>query len=223
MENHELIENNCLSPRMDAPLPAVCPASPRPKKATTPYPFDAEYVRKLTTGDPEIETHFVEYFSGLLFAKLRFHLRSGQEIQEFQQEVFLRVLRFLRGGQTLHKPERLGAFVNSVCSNVLMEHFRQKSRVVQFDEHTPEPRDSRTDLEKDLVTDETRRRVRSMINELAPKDRRILQALFVDDREKDSVCQEFGVTRSHLRVLLHRARERFRRLTYAQQAISTDC
>jgi RNA polymerase sigma-70 factor (ECF subfamily) len=54
-------------------------------------------------------------------------------------------------------------------------------------------------------------------------DRRILKALYLEEREKDSVCREFGVTRGYLRVLLHRAKERFRQLTHARQIISADC
>ena len=74
-----------------------------------------------------------------------------------------------------------------------------------------------------MVTDENQSRVRSLVAELAPKDRRILKALFLDERAKDSVCEEFGVSRGYLRVLLHRAKERFRRLTSAESAVSVDC
>jgi RNA polymerase sigma-70 factor, ECF subfamily len=214
MKQHEIIENDGAPERQ-------APASPRER--CNQYAFDAEYVRKLVAGDHETETHFVEYFSGLLFAKLRFHLRSWQDIQDFQQEVFLRVLRTLRQGEGLRQPERLGAFVNAVCSNIIFEHFRQKSRLVQFEEHAPEPRDLRTDLERDLVNEETRRRVRELIDELAPRDRNILRATVLEEREADSVCREFGVSKGHLRVLLHRARLRFRRLTFAREAVSTDC
>jgi len=208
----------------DQPLrPPQPSASPRVTEHSNRYSFDAEYVRKLIDGDQSTETHFVEYFSPLLFAKLRFHLRSCQDVQDFQQEVFLRVLRSLRQGHGVRQPERIGAFVNSVCSNVLFEHFRQKSRLVQFEENATEPRDWRTDLEKDLMTEETRRRVRELIEELAPRDRNILTAAVLEERQPQSVCREFGVSKGHLRVLLHRARQRFRRLTYAREAVSSDC
>jgi RNA polymerase sigma-70 factor (ECF subfamily) len=182
------------------------------------HPFTSEYVRKLTAGDAD-----VEYFSSLLLVKLRFHLRSGQEVQELRQEVFVRVLRALRQGEGLQKPEGLGAYVNSVCNNVLLEYFRYKSRVIQFDEHIPEPMDSRTDPEREMVTAENQSRVKSLVAELAPKDRRILKALYLDERERDSVCREFGVSRGYLRVLLHRAKQRFRQLTRARQVIAADC
>jgi len=217
MDDRELIDNGDATSGTNRP-------TPRPvRKASNLYPFNAEYVRKLTEGNADVESHFVDYFSGLLAAKLRFHLRSGQEIQEFQQEVFLRVLRSLRQGSGIHNPERLGAYVNAVCNNVLMEYFRHKSRMVQFDQNVPEPPDLATDLEKSLVTEEDRNRVRSLVAELGPKDRRILKALFLDEREKDSICREFGVSRAYLRVLLHRASERFRRLTSSREITSVGC
>jgi RNA polymerase sigma-70 factor, ECF subfamily len=187
------------------------------------HPFTADYVQKLTAGDADVELHFVEYFSSLLLVKLRFHLRSGQEVQELRQEVFVRVLRALRQGAGLQKPEGLGAYVNSVCNNVLLEYFRYKSRVVQLDEHVPEPTDFRTDPERELVTAENQDRVKSLVAELAPKDRRILKALYLDERERDSVCREFGVSRGYLRVLLHRAKDRFRQITRARHVIPADC
>jgi RNA polymerase sigma-70 factor (ECF subfamily) len=44
-----------------------------------------------------------------------------------------------------------------------------------------------------------------VLDNLAEKDRRILVALFMDEKEREQVCQEFGITRDNLRVLLHRA------------------
>jgi RNA polymerase sigma-70 factor (ECF subfamily) len=51
-----------------------------------------------------------------------------------------------------------------------------------------------------------------VIDELTPKDAAILKAIFLDERDKDSVCEQFGVGRGYLRVLLHRAKNRFRQL-----------
>jgi len=103
-----------------------------------------------------------------------------------------------------------------------MEHFRHKSRMVQFDQNVPEPPDMRADLETTLVAEENGSRVRSVVAELSPKDQRILKALFFEEQEKDTICREFGVTRGHLRVLLHRAAQRFRRLTALREAASVE-
>jgi RNA polymerase sigma-70 factor (ECF subfamily) len=175
------------------------------------YAFDEDYVRRLANGDPETETHFVEYFSGLLLAKLRHRLRLPQEAEDLRQEVFLRVLRALRGGSGIEQPERLGAFVLSVCNYVLMEHVRGGARTTQWDENTPEPSQREdADPEWNLVSAETREQVRTLITRLSTQDQGILRALFYEERDKDAVCRDYGVGRDYLRVLLHRAKKRLR-------------
>ncbi len=46
--------------------------------------------------------------------------------------------------------------------------------------------------------------------QLSEKDRQLLRAIFLEEKEKDQVCREFGVDRDYLRVLLHRAKNNFR-------------
>jgi RNA polymerase sigma-70 factor (ECF subfamily) len=179
--------------------------------------FDCEYVQKLTEGDPVVEQHFVSYFEGLLLVKLRFRLRSTQDVEDLRQEVFLRVLRTLRQGNGVQQPERFGAFVNSVCNNLIFEYFRMKGHASQSDEFVDDRKDPGVDLERDLITQESHQAVRTMIAELSPRDRNILTAVWLDERDKNDVCRELGVDRSYLRVLLHRARNRFRVLVVGQR------
>jgi RNA polymerase sigma-70 factor (ECF subfamily) len=173
------------------------------------YAFDQEYVRRLASGDPETETHFIEYFSGLLLAKLRTRLRLPQEAEDLRQEVFLRVLRTVRRSGGIEQPERLGAFVLSVCNFVLMEHVRGSARTAQWDENMPE-QSNNDSPERDLASAETREQVRACIGTLPAQDQGILRALFYEERDKDAVCRDYGVGRDYLRVLLHRAKRRLR-------------
>ena len=61
-----------------------------------------------------------------------------------------------------------------------------------------------------LETKDTERVVRQILNQLRERDRRLLQAVLLEERNKDEVCAEFGITRDYLRVLLHRARKSFK-------------
>src|ERR1700684_4115379 len=92
------------------------------------FAFDASYVERLRSGDARIEGHFVNYFSELIRIKLRSRLSSKEAIEDVRQQTFMRVLVLLRGEGGLRQPDRLGAFVNSVCNHVLQEHYRSKKR-----------------------------------------------------------------------------------------------
>ena len=47
--------------------------------------------------------------------------------------------------------------------------------------------------------------------ELAERDRAILKALYLDGRDKDEICVEWKMSDAQFRVVLFRAKERFRR------------
>jgi RNA polymerase sigma-70 factor, ECF subfamily len=176
------------------------------------FDFDEAYFRRLQDRDPLTEDHFVAYFSTLLHIKLRSRLRSIQAIEDIKQETFVRVLAAVRSEAGLRSPERLGAFVNSVCNNVLLEFYRSSSRTEQPDDNLTDAPDRTIDLDGFLVTKQTCQQVRRVLAQLPSKDKRLLGALFLEDKDKDQVCKEFGVDRDYLRVLLHRAKQSFRSL-----------
>ena len=174
------------------------------------YSFDEAYLKRLRERDFPTEQHFVAYFRKLLVIKLRSRLRGSEAVEDIAQETFLRVLKAMSSERGIRQPERLGAFVNSVCNNVLQEFYRSSGHGTQLDEDTPEPIEQVLDLDGFLVSKQAREQVREVLALLPEKDRQLLRAIFLEEKEKDQVCKEFGVDRDYLRVLLHRAKNNFR-------------
>jgi RNA polymerase sigma-70 factor (ECF subfamily) len=173
--------------------------------------FDATHIDSLCEGDRPTQEHFVGYFTTLLQLKLRSRLQSPQAVEDVRQETFARVLKALRTPGTLRQPERLGAFVNTVCNNVLFEHYRASSRSQSLDEEgQPELQANDADALDLAESKEMKTKVREILLGLAPRDRILLKAVFLDERDRDEVCREFGVEREYLRVLLHRAKQEFK-------------
>jgi len=52
--------------------------------------------------------------------------------------------------------------------------------------------------------------VRGVLEEMPERDRRVLRELFLEEREKDDICRDFGIDRDYLRVLVHRAKQTFK-------------
>jgi len=175
--------------------------------------FDAPYVERLRSGDFRTQEHFVAYFSELIQLKLRARLRSPQAIEDVRQETFVRVFAALRSPGGIRQPERLGAFVNSICNNVLLEHYRSSSRSDSLDD---EPQNELPDPAMDVLgavaAKQMEEKVREILDEMSERDRRILREVFLEERDKDDVCRDFGVDRDYLRVLLHRAKQSFKSL-----------
>ena len=167
-------------------------------------------MERLRDGDPSTEHHFVSYFEQLLSIKLRARMLPSSTVEELRQETFIRVIAALRKEGGIREPERLGAFVNSVCNNVLLEFYRSSARSQPLEEHHLEGAGRTLDLEGSLVTREAEQHIRRLLADLPARDRRVLSAMFLEEKGKDEVCRELGVDREYLRVLLHRAKDRFK-------------
>jgi RNA polymerase sigma-70 factor (ECF subfamily) len=175
--------------------------------------FDAPYVERLRSGDFRTQEHFVAYFSELIQLKLRARLRNPQAIEDVRQETFARVFAALRSPGGIRQPERLGAFVNSICNNVLLEQYRAFARASSIeDEPENDLPDPVTDVLGAVAAKQMEEKVREILDEMPERDRRIIREVFLEERDKDEVCRDFGVDRDYLRVLVHRAKQTFKSL-----------
>lgn len=176
------------------------------------HAFDRHYLEQLSSGDFRTQEHFVSYFSELIRLKLSKRLHSRSEVEDARQETFARVFAALRKPDGIREPERLGAFVNSVCNNVLLEYYRSASQEATSDDeeagiNIPDPAISVVDV---IANRQTQRNVREILDQLQEKDRRLIKEVFLEERDKDEVCRDLGVDREYLRVLLHRAKKSFK-------------
>ncbi len=115
--------------------------------------FDAQYVDRLTEGDDAVERHFTTYFGEFLHIKLRRRGFTTQEIEDIRQETFLRVLQVLRQKRSLEHPERLGAFVNSVCNNIMLEFYKSRARHPTVEAEGTEPTDHTIYMDGSLLAE----------------------------------------------------------------------
>ena len=182
------------------------------------HAFDKEYVERLVTGDPSTEQHFFAYFAQILGIMLRARMLPPERVDDIRQETFARVIAILRREGGIREPEKFGAFVNSVCKNVMRENTREHYKSQPLTDSHLEPLDRVVDLEDSLIAEESRKDVREILGEMNERDRDLLRAIFLEEGDKDLVCQRFGVDRNYLRVRLHRAKERFRAVFGSRQA-----
>jgi len=166
--------------------------------SAAPFAFDAAYIESLRRGDPATEAHFVEYFNPILLRTLRRKARSTEQARDLCQETFLRVLAAVRSGREVRQPQRFGVFVMGVSNNVLREAYREQRRSVSLSALEMEPVGNFPSAYALLLAQETRRKVHRALARLDASEQGILQALLLDEQNKDEICRRFGVNRNYL-------------------------
>jgi RNA polymerase sigma-70 factor, ECF subfamily len=141
--------------------------------------------------------------------KVLYHVgHNCADVDDLVQESLARFFR-AQQRQLIRNTDELGAFLNGVCRNVILEYRRRLRREPIADPDVPVP-DVGVRPEAEIL--EMRDSIDHGLNELAERDRLILKALYLDGRDKEDICRQWGMSDAQFRVVLFRAKERFRRV-----------
>ena len=175
---------------------------------TAAHPFNAEYLRRLKSGDKATGLHFESYFKSRLRLKLRCRGLQEADINDIIQETLLQALRAVQNDE-IRLPAAFGGFVSAVCDYRLREKRRRDRFDLDVSElEIPDPGDN---IETLLVRKERSQQVEIILNTLlCARDRNLIRAKIFDQLSTEEMCKQFGVSSpSNLRLLLHRARKKF--------------
>jgi RNA polymerase sigma-70 factor, ECF subfamily len=140
--------------------------------------------------------------------KVLYHVgHNCPDVDDLVQETLARYFRAEQRGQ-IRNTEEFGAFLNGVCRNVILEYRRRQRREPLADPDVPIPD---TGVRPEAEVFEMRNSIDHSLSDLAERDRAILQSLYLEGRDKDAICRQWGMTDAQFRVVLFRAKERFRR------------
>ena len=142
--------------------------------------------------------------------KVLYHVgHNCPDVDDLVQETLTRFIRAGQQSQIRNSAEEFGAFVNGVCRNVILEYRRKMRREPLADPDIP-VKDHGIRPEAEIF--EMRQAIDRGLGELAERDRIILRRLYLEGREKEDICKEWDMTDAQFRVVLFRAKERFRRV-----------
>jgi RNA polymerase sigma-70 factor (ECF subfamily) len=148
-----------------------------------------------------------------LSQKLRFRIAyevgfACPDVSDLVQETLRRFLEASRSDR-LRSPDAAAAFVNGICRNVISEYRRRLYRDEPMPEIMPEP------VAKGLPESERfelRQAVEEAMKQLSQRDRDVLRAFYLEERTPEEILQVTGLTLENFRVVLCRAKERFRQI-----------
>jgi len=150
--------------------------------------------------------------------KVLYHVgHNCADVDDLVQESLVRFFRAEQRNQ-IRNTEEFGAFLNGVCRNVILEYRRRVRREPVMEPDMPIP-DAGTRPEAEIF--EMRDAINNGLAELAERDRMILRALYLEGKEKEDICKEWNMSDAQFRVVLFRAKERFRRVYSAEMKRTT--
>ena len=141
--------------------------------------------------------------------KVLYHVgHNCPDVDDLVQESLARFLRAEQRHQ-IRNTDEFGAFLNGVCRNVILEYRRRVRREPILDQDATIP-DVGVRPESEVF--EMRDAIDNGLAGLVERDRMILRSLYLEGKDKEDICKEWNMTDAQFRVVLFRAKERFRRV-----------
>jgi RNA polymerase sigma-70 factor (ECF subfamily) len=142
------------------------------------------------------------------------HLRDAQAAQDLVQLVLLAVLEAWRA-ERIEDPSRLDAYVFGTCRNTTMDmrrgELRRRSLAERATAGSPETYEP-------AWPEVDRARLEHCMRELEARDRAVVLATFVEDRDADEIGHSMKLTPGNVRVIRHRALARLQACVQGAEA-----
>jgi RNA polymerase sigma factor (sigma-70 family) len=106
----------------------------------------------------------------------------------------------------------LRTWVVGILSHKVMDHFRRRATRASEDDSDLVTAPSDEDVERVVAARQELSVVERALAELPEQERMALLLTDVEGLDREQSCNVLGVTATHLRVLLHRGRNRLRRM-----------
>jgi len=170
-------------------------------------------VQKIIDGDSSAETEIVQRYQTPLMVILCNSSKDRVLAEDIAQDTWIIVLQKIRNGD-VREPKQLAAFIRQVGKNQLIMRYRKNEK----DKHNEPVDDDKTystspTPEQNVVNNQLNKSIVNLFKQLSqPRDRDILKRFYTTEDTKEDLCHEYGLTSAHFDRVLHRARERFKKL-----------
>jgi RNA polymerase sigma-70 factor (ECF subfamily) len=135
-------------------------------------------------------------------------------LEDLVQETLLVVIQRLRGAG-IDDPQKLAAFAAQTARNLAIASLRkaERQKTDVDSEATERNADPSRSVEHIAADSEAALAVRALLRELPqPRDRLMLKRFYLEDHDKEVICQELDLTEAAFNQALSRARKRFRQI-----------
>ena len=177
----------------------------------------SDLVSRIHAGDSAAENELVKrYEDRLRYVMYRQMAQFPHDVDDVVQNTFTTAIVKLRQ-QALDDPARLGGYLYGIAKNIRLTALRDHARHdgVAGSEQLEQMVDDVPGPEHITAGEETTRIMRRLLAELGStvgreRDREVLVRLYLEQQDKNKICEDLGIDPEHLRRVLYRAKQRLK-------------
>jgi RNA polymerase sigma-70 factor, ECF subfamily len=150
----------------------------------------------------QIDGQLVRELSPVLVAFAQRSVHRREDAEDLVQEMWVSALS---SSASFEGRSSARTWLNAILRRRIADSFRRLRPSMPYeDEQHAQDEDTAERIESRELAELALR----MIPELSELERQVLALCAFDDEDRDQACEQLGITRGHLRVVLHRARKR---------------
>jgi len=181
-----------------------------------------EIATAISRGDSQAEALLVERYYRIVLYILKKRVQDENQARDLCQETFRITLERLRA-EPLAEPDKLPAFLHSVAIKLCIADGRKAARRQTYtdSDFIEQFADQNSDQFTQLDRERAAAAVRALLDELEnERDQRILKRYYIDELDKQIICDELSLSHRHFDKVISRARTRFKELIETRGQIS---
>lgn len=168
-------------------------------------------VERILKGDRQAEAEMVQLFNSGLITVLKGKTRQDSHVDDLLQETWRIAIEQIRKGQLKNK-QSLAYYINGIAKNLAITKYRS-NKADKEDEFTDDIFDPQDDPSKSIYRTEVATMVLKIIEKVKPpRYRDLLMRFYIEQENKESLCDEFELSELHFNRVLFRARNKFKEL-----------
>ena len=166
---------------------------------------EAQWLSLAQKGDPQAFSELVETYQKPVYNLCYRMLGTAEDAEDASQETFLRVYKSMR---RYDNSRPFSTWLLSIAAHYCIDQIRRRRLSIVSIEELPVPDvpDVSPGLETTVSRNEERRRIRKLLDTLAPTDRAAVIMYYWYDFSYDEICQALSLSVSAVKSRLHRAR-----------------
>jgi RNA polymerase sigma-70 factor (ECF subfamily) len=166
---------------------------------------EAQWLSLAQKGDPQAFSELVETYQKPVYNLCYRMLGTAEDAEDASQETFLRAYKSMR---RYDNSRPFSTWLLSIAAHYCIDQIRRRRLSIVSIEELPVPDvpDVSPGLETTVGRNEERRRIRKLLDTLAPTDRAAVIMYYWYDFSYDEICQALSLSVSAVKSRLHRAR-----------------